>query len=112
MPFYHVDESVKSNPSKSRGVTVGVPTMFTWKETVDRTATHYCAFAEHGAVYGCHRLHFALFTPKLPHPKVKRKHTELMQGDWMSSLKRLSRCADPKGLVKKEKKKKKSERPT
>lgn len=24
-----------------------------------------------------------------------------MQGDWMSSLKRLSRCADPSGLVKK-----------
>lgn len=52
MPFYHVDESVKSNPSKSRGVIVGVLAMFTWKDTVDRTATHYCAFAEHGAVYG------------------------------------------------------------
>lgn len=51
-PFYHVDESVKSHPSKSRGVIAGVLTMFTWKDTVNPTATHYCAFAEHGAAYG------------------------------------------------------------
>lgn len=33
-------------------------------------------------------------------PKVEWKHKELMQGDWMSSLSRLNRCADPRGLVK------------
>ena len=35
--------------------------------------------------------------------KVEWKHKELMQGDWMSSLSRLNRCADPRGLVKKSK---------
>lgn len=40
-----------------------------------------------------------LYSPH-PHPKVEWKHKELMQGDWMSSLSRLNRCADPRGLVK------------
>lgn len=37
MLFYHVDESVKSNPSKSRGVITVLFTMFTpmWKDTVN-----------------------------------------------------------------------------
>lgn len=48
---------------------------------------------------------FALSSqPPPPHfPKVEWKHKELMQGDWMSSLSRLNRCADPRGLVKKSK---------
>ena len=32
--------------------------------------------------------------------KVEWKHKELMQGDMMSSLSHLNRCADPRGLVK------------
>lgn len=39
-------------------------------------------------------------TPQPILPKVEWKHKELMQGDWMSSLSRLNRCADPRGLVK------------
>ncbi len=39
-------------------------------------------------------------TPSLSALKVEWKHKELMQGDWMSSLSCLNRCADPRGLVK------------
>lgn len=81
-PFYHLDESVKSHPSKSWGVITGVPTMFTWtwQDTVNWTATHYCAFAEHGAVYshqlgGCRRLHFALSSPLPPQTPKSNEST-------------------------------------
>lgn len=99
--------SVKNQPKK--GVITGVLAVFLrggGRIQSNWTVTHYCAFAEHGAVHGhelggCRRLYFALLLSHHPHfPKVEWKHKELMQGDWTSSLSRLNRCAVPGGVVK------------
>lgn len=80
---------------------------WTWMDTVEWADSHYCAFAEHmatqviSAVVSC----FALTPPPHPSPqtlpyKVKWKHKEVMQGDWMSSPRRRNSCSDPRGPVK------------
>lgn len=105
MPLCHVDECVKSHPRKSRGVNTGVLKKFTrmWKDRLN-CYTLLCLCRTRGCVRSLARSlsSSSVFCTLSPYfLKVEWKHKELMQGDWMSSLSRLNRCADPRGLVKK-----------